>query len=645
MRVIGTAGHVDHGKSTLIQALTGIHPDRLKEEREREMTIDLGFAWMTLPESEYLPDGEEVGFIDVPGHRDFIANMLAGVGGIDAALFVVAADEGIMPQTREHLAILNILQIQAGVIALTKVDLVDDEAWLLMVEDDLHNLLRGTVLDGAPIVRVSSRTGQGMTELISAISLTLSKKPARPDLSRPRLPVDRVFSMPGFGTIVTGTLLDGCLHVGDEVVLLGGILGERRARVRGLQTHKQKEDLAVPGSRTAVNLVGIAVDQINRGDVVAHPNDYFPTKRIDVSFHLLPDVSQPLRHNNEVKLFLGAAEVIARVRLLGVDELVPGEIGWLQLELDHAVVAVRGDRYILRRPSPAETLGGGEVLDPHPASRHKRFSEEVLTRLTTLAQGSPEGILLQVLRGAGIATLQEIIARSNLEAGTVYRVIAQLIGEGKLIKLEDEGSSSALSDHSVLLSREYWEQKTNQAIWELDSYHQMYPLRQGIPREEFKSRLQMPTKLLNAALRQWMQEGKVVERGLILSRPSHIIRLNPSQQALVDKLLKRFEAAPYAPPTVKECVAEVGEEIFNALVERGDFICVSNEVVFRQSNFEEMVEIVKKLLEKHGTITAAEVRDYFGTSRRYILAFLEYLDAMGITVREGDVRRLKTSTK
>ena len=372
MRVIGTAGHVDHGKSTLVEALTGSHPDRLKEEQEREMTIDLGFAWLKLP------DGEEVGIVDVPGHRDFIENMLAGVGGIDAALFVIAADEGIMPQTREHLAILDLLQIKSGVIALSKIDLVDDQDWLDLVEEDIQHAVANTVLENAAICRVSARSKAGLPQLIAALQSCLEEKPPRPDLGKPRLPVDRIFSMPGFGTVVTGTLIDGRLALGDEVEILPG---GSRGRIRGLQTHRKKEEFSVPGSRTAVNISGIATEQVARGNVVVHPGDYKPTSRIDVSIRMLRDASRSLRHNTQVKLFIGATEVLARVRLLGVEEINPGETGWLQLELANPVVAVRGDRLILRQPSPGETLGGGEVVDPHPKGRHKRFNAGIIDGL------------------------------------------------------------------------------------------------------------------------------------------------------------------------------------------------------------------------------------------------------------------------
>jgi selenocysteine-specific elongation factor len=319
MRVIGTAGHVDHGKSALVAALTGTHPDRLKEEQEREMTIELGFAWFTLS------DGEDVGIVDVPGHRDFIENMLSGVGGIDAVLFVVAADEGVMPQTREHLAILDILQIGAGVIALTKIDLIDEPEWLDLIEMDVRSAVVGTILADAPLVRLSARTGAGMPDLIQALHSILSDHPPRPDLGRARLPIDRVFTLPGFGTVITGTLIDGSFRQGDEVEILPqGV----RGRIRGLQSHKRKVDLAIPGSRTAVNVSGVDVDEVRRGDVLALPGRYQPAQRIDVHFHLLPDASGSLKHSAEVKFFVGAAEVLARVRLLGADELLPGEQGY-----------------------------------------------------------------------------------------------------------------------------------------------------------------------------------------------------------------------------------------------------------------------------------------------------------------------------
>ncbi len=406
-------------------------PTGSRKKHEREMTIDLGFAWLTLP------GGEEIGIIDVPGHRDFIENMLAGVGGIDAALFVIAADEGVMPQTREHLAILDLLQVQGGVVALTKIDLAPDADWLDMVEEDVRAALSGTVLGEAPIVRVSARQRQNLPALLAALENCLEGRPPRPDLGRPRLPVDRIFTIAGFGTVVTGTLSDGRLRQGDDLEVLPAGL---KARVRGLQTHKQKEEIAVPGSRTAINLSGVALDQLKRGDVVARPGSYTPTSRLDARFRLLADATQPVKHNMEVKFFTGAAEVVARLRLLGAEELIPGEEGWLQLELSDPVVAVRGDRYILRRPSPGETLGGGVVVDPHPKGRHKRFAEDTLQRLEALAQGTPADVLYQALVALGAAPLKDVLARSNLESTALAAALDELLAGGLLVPLEGENS-------------------------------------------------------------------------------------------------------------------------------------------------------------------------------------------------------------
>jgi selenocysteine-specific elongation factor len=549
---------------------------------------------------------------------------------------VIAADEGVMPQTREHLAILDILQIRAGVVALTKIDLIDDPDWLSLVEEDIRRVLAGTVLAAAPIVRVSSRTRAGIPELLHAMSACLAERPPRPDFGRPRLPVDRVFTMPGFGTVVTGTLSDGRLQVGDEVQIHpDGLHG----RVRGLQTHKRKEEVALPGSRTAVNISGVDVDQVKRGDVVSHPGDYRPTHRLDVRFRLLRDVDAPLEHNTGVKLFIGAAEVVARLRLLGSEALKPGEEGWLQLELSQPVVALRGDRYILRRPSPGETLGGGVVVDANPRGRHKRFAAEVLSRLEALSQGTPAEVLFQALTALGAAPLQDVIARLSLDPSAVEQALAELISTGQVVNFEIRDSKFEISD--LVASRSYWQQLADHAVQEVEAYHQAYPLRRGIPREELKSRLRLSTRLFNAALYRLVTGGVLEEAGPLVLRPVHAIRFNPQQQKMVDALLARFTASPYSPPTVKECVAEIGEEIYNALVDLGELMPIPPEVVFRREDYEHMVADVRRLLEKQGTITAAEVRDHFNTSRRYVLALLEHLDSIGVTVREGDVRRLK----
>jgi selenocysteine-specific elongation factor len=632
MRVIGTAGHVDHGKSTLIESLTGMNPDRLKEERERQMTIDLGFAWMELP------SGEQIGIVDVPGHRDFIGNMLAGVGGIDAALFVVAADEGVMPQTREHLAILDILQINSGVVALTKIDLINDQDWLDLVEEDVRDVLGGTVLANVPLVRVSAKDGRGTGKLLETLDQVLAKGPPRQDLGRPRLPVDRVFSIAGFGTVVTGTLSDGHLCVGEEVEILPK---GTRGRIRGLQTHKQKEDLALPGSRTAVNISGVTLDEIKRGDVVIHGGDYQPSRRMDVRFRLLGDASQPLKHDTEVKLFVGAAEVLSRVRTLGSEVIKPGDGGWLQLEMREPVVVARGDHYILRRPSPGETLGGGTVVDPNPKGRHKRFSSGLIERLESLAAGAPTDILLQSLAALVAAPLRDVIMHSNLEEKTALEAIEELVQIGQILILESEKSALSANSDILVTTQGYWEQLSSPTLIIVEEYHTAYPLRRGIPKEELKSRLKISSRLFSGLMKILIQDGKLDEMGPLILRPDHEIRFTSQQEGAVQSLLKRFAASPYSPPSVKDTVSEVGEDIFQAMVDLDLLVPVSSEVVFRQEDYDRMVVDVRALLQEKGTLSAAQVRDHFNTSRRYVLAFLEHLDEIGVTIREGDVRRLK----
>ncbi|NWG33299.1 MAG: selenocysteine-specific translation elongation factor [Chloroflexi bacterium] len=630
MRVIGTAGHVDHGKSTLIAALTGTHPDRLKEEQAREMTIELGFAWMTLP------NGEEIGIVDVPGHRDFIENMLAGVGGIDATLFVIAADEGVMPQTKEHLAILNLLQIPAGLIALTKTDLASDPAWLDLIEADIRAAAAGTVLHDAPIVRVSARTQTGLDELVARLETLFENKPARPDLNRPRLPIDRVFTMSGFGTIVTGTLSDGHLSTGDEIEILPKGL---RGRIRGLQTHKKREDTAVPGSRTAVNISGIDTEQIRRGDVLAQPGQYLPSRRLDAHLRLLKDVSSPIRHGQEVKFFIGASETLGTLRLLGTDAIQPGQEGWIQLELRNPVVAVRGDRYILRRPSPGETLGGGVIVDHAPKGRHKRFDGSVLESLEALAQGSPADVLFEAAMAMNVAPIREMIRQSRLEETKAKAAFKELLETGKLMILEN--GEPAITSDLLAVSLPRWNALRDRALTLIETYHQEHPLRRGIPREELKSRLKLTPRVFNALYKRLVAENLAAEQSSFVSKPGHEIRFDGQGQVKVRALMRRFEETPFSPPGMKECQAEAGDEVVSALIELGEFIAISPDVIFRKREYDFMLTEIRRAIEARGRISLAEVRDLFKTSRKYAQAFLEHLDAVGVTLREGDFRRLK----
>jgi selenocysteine-specific elongation factor len=642
MHVIGTAGHVDHGKSTLVEALTGIDPDRLREEKERQMTIVLGFAWLTMP------DGESVGIIDVPGHQDFIRNMLSGVGGIDAALLVIAADEGVMPQTREHLAILDLLQVQGGVIALTKVDLVEDPEWIELVEADVAEQVEGTVLADAPMIAVSAYTGEGLDELVAALAACLRKIPPRSNMGRPRLSVDRVFTIAGFGTVVTGTLIGGSLQIGQEVEILPSA---RPARVRGLQTHGSKIEEATPGSRVAINLTGLSKDEVSTGDVVTVPGWLRPTMLIDAQLHYLADATRPLRHNTQVDFFCGAAEIPARVRLLGADALAPGETGWVQIRLSRPTAVVRGDRFIIRRLSPSATIGGGMVLDPAPRRRYRRFRPEVIERLETLAHGSPEEIVLQALARREPREVRALVSELSLSRQSTLDALQSMLDDQRVLIVDAAvGEETRLErpgmDARYVVSASGWQQIRGWMYEALVAYHSSYPLRRGMPREELRSRLQehvqeLGGRLFGQIVARAVAEGLVEEDEALVWTAEHEVRLTPDQQARVEALLEEFRKAPYTPPAVSECTERLGEQLFYTLLENGTLVRISPEIVYRAETLQEMRERVVDLIRAEGSATVAQVRDLFGASRKYIVALMEYLDQERVTRRVGDARVLR----
>jgi selenocysteine-specific elongation factor len=635
MRVIGTAGHVDHGKSALVHALTGIDPDRLKEEKEREMTIDLGFAWLKLP------SGREVSIVDVPGHEDFIRNMLAGVGGIDFALFVVAADEGVMPQTREHLAILDLLRVQDGVVALTKSDLVEEPEWLELVQEEVRDELAGSVLQNARITPVSARTGQGLPELLSELDRLLQSPPPRRETGRPRLPIDRVFTIAGFGTVVTGTLIDGRLHSGQEVEILPR---ELKARIRGLQTHKAKVEVAIPPSRVAVNLTGVSKEQLQRGDVLTIPGWLRPTSLLDARLQLLKDAPRPLAHNAPVHFFTGATQCQARVRILDRKEVKPGEESWVQFALADPVCVVKGDRFIIRQPSPSLTLGGGAIIDPFPQRRHRRFQTKVLQRLERLAHGTPEEVLLQELEGEQPCEAATLVTRSTLGREEAAQILLSLLKDGQVVLLDasagEESDSVAVSTKYVM-SASGWEALLKKITSLLGDYHQRYPLRAGMPREELKSRLRLSPRAFNETVARAATEGALKETETVLFLVEHRVVLNAEQQRRVTKLLDAFQQSPHSPPSLAESETIVGAEVLAALIEQGKLVKVSDTVLFSAEAYEEMTQAIVNYLQREGSITLAQVRDMFKTSRKYAQGLLEHLDDRRITKRVGDERILR----
>ncbi len=613
MFVLGTAGHIDHGKSVLVQALTGIDPDRLREEKERGMTIDLGFAWLKLP------GGREVGIVDVPGHERFVKNMLAGVGGIDLALLIVAASEGVMPQTREHLAILDLLEIQRGIVVITKKDLVDEEL-LSLVRTEIEELISTTTISQAPIIAVSALTGEGLPALVSAIDELLSSTEPRRDLGRPRLSIDRVFTIAGSGTVVTGTLIDGSLSVGQEVEIVPAGL---KSRLRGLQTHKARIDTTSPGSRVAANLVGITTSQLQRGDVLTRPGWLIPTTVLAVKLRLLPYLHRPLRHSATVSFHTGAAETMAKVRLLEGDELQPGDSTWARLSLDRPVGVINGDHFIIR--SPMETLGGGKIVDSH-TRRLRRFRPVIIENLRAREEGTAEDIIMAVLEQP--LELSAFLSQSGLPEKEAQSEIESLARQGKVVKIGQ-------GEQSLLMTVLGWENLANKATAILQDYHRRFPTRPGMPKVELGSRLKLRA-YSSAALRKLCEQGVIVEDGAAVRLPAHRIQLTQAQQAKIDAFLRSLAQNPYAPPG--DLIPE--PDLLNLLIEQQQVVKVSDSVVFAASAYNEMLERVTSHIKTHGKVSLAEVRDLFKTSRKYAQALLEHLDGEKVTRRVGDERVL-----
>jgi selenocysteine-specific elongation factor len=615
MYVIGTAGHVDHGKSALVEALTGIHPDRLREERERGLTIELGFAWMTLP------SGREVSIVDVPGHVRFVRHMLAGVGAIDLALFVVAADEGVMPQTREHLEILDLLGVRHAVVALTKVDLAPDEEWLALVEEELRELLAPTTLAGAPVVHTSATTGAGLDELRAVLDEALAGVPEPRDVGRPRFGIDRVFTMAGFGTVVTGTLLDGVLRVGET---LEAVPDGPTARIRGLQTHQQEVEEAQPGTRVAINLAGVATEQLRRGQVLAPPGQVTPARTIDAVLRALP--GRPLRHNLRVTVHLGAAETQGRLRVLAGDEVPGGAEGWCQIQLTPPIAAARGDLFVVRVSD--RTLAGGRVLAVD-AERHRRTDPTVIERLRGLAEGSPEGAALAALERIEPATAEEIAALADLDASALGEALEGLVASGEAVALAG-AQARYLSGAGLGRLR-------TRAERALETYEREHPLRLAISNEELRARLGLEPAAFEAVLPALAPA--IVTEGGGARRAGWTPQPTAAQRRAAEQAVALLVAGGASPPRV-----ELDPELVRYLEQRSEVVDCGDGVIFAAAPFAQARDAVVALIEGQGSATLAQARDALGTNRRAAQALLERLDRDGVTQRRGDERVLARAT-
>lgn len=625
--IIGTAGHVDHGKSSLIVALTERDPDRLSEEKERGITIELGFTWLDLP------DGTRTGIIDVPGHERFVSNMLAGAGGIDLALLVVAADEGVMPQTREHLGILSLLGIPRGVIAITKCDLAD-EGFIELVEEDVRDHVKNTFLENAPIIRTSSATGEGIRHLKDVLFSEIARVDSNKNHLPFRLPVDRVFSMGGFGTVVTGTLIEGTVRTGEQVEVYPG---QKKARVRGIQVHETAVDVASHGQRVALNLAGLHKDDLDRGDTLAPEGSLLGTNLLDVSVSALPDTRFSISHNMRVHLFHGAREVLARVVLLDKDILEAGDTAFAQLRTEEEVFTKYGDRFVIRFYSPLETIGGGIIVDPLPSKR-KRFRDTNAEDFTRMG-GDDLSLRLALAIEHGSERLDPLTVayyRAGIQREQSKALLDELVSRGLVIVLNER----------VAIGTKELASLSAKAVAVLERFHEAEPLEQGMRREELRTRLLPRANLqLSDLVIDRLKERQVIDvhEGLV-ARHGFSVTLTAEQEDTLKALEQAFIKAGYLPPTPEEIRLETGGKInsdqyLSLLINRGVLIRLTPQILMHRDHVDEAWRIVREAIDTNGSITLAEFRDHLDASRKFAIAILEYFDKLKRTRLVDDARQ------
>lgn len=627
--IIGTAGHVDHGKTCLIRALTGIETDRLREEKKRGITIELGFAYLDLP------DGGRAGIIDVPGHEKFVRNMLAGAGGIDLALLIVAADEGVMPQTVEHLGILSLLEIQHGIIVLTKIDTVDEE-WRELVAEDIRQQVQGTFLQDAPLIPVSSYTGEGIEELRQEIFRQIEKLGGK-KLDTPfRIPVDRVFSMEGFGTVITGTMIEGKLQEGAEVMLYPG---EKLGKVRNIQVHSRSVDTAYAGQRVAVNFSNLKKTDIQRGDVVAPPGSMHTTMMVDVRLNMLKEADRSIKNTSRLHFYHGSREVLCKAVLLEQEALEPGQSGYAQLRLEETVALKAGDHFVVRFYSPLETVGGGVVLDPSP-QKHKRGDAAVLESLAILEKGTLKDKIGQGVKEGSPAyrPLDFVAVQFGASKEEAEQLAGQLESEGKLVKI-----TAGLYLHQSFLERQG---KRLSEI--LRQYHTANPLKEGMKREELRSRFlpQQEQAVADGLLDYYARVERIKFTNGMASLFKFKVKVDEEAARMTEAMETIYRQAGYAPPTTDEVLGQMGkdqkkaQQVHAALVGSGTLVRMDAQMCFHREAYDEAVRQIVEQCRAQGQITLAEVRDLLGTSRKYAMAILDTLDREKVTKKVGDVRVL-----
>ncbi|EHK4067740.1 selenocysteine-specific translation elongation factor [Listeria monocytogenes] len=622
--VVGTAGHIDHGKTTLIKALTGIETDTTKEEKNRGMSINLGFAYLDLP------NGERVGIVDVPGHEKFIKNMVAGLPGIDIALLIIDAGEGIMPQTKEHIDILTLLGIQHFIIVLTKVGTIDEELRELVMED-IHSYIQGTILEHATIIETDAVEQIGLEvlkEMITKMSSAIENK--RNVNASPRLNIDRVFSVKGFGTVVTGTLIEGVCCVGDELIIYPS---ERRARIRGIQVHEKAVKQAIAGQRTALNIANLSTHEVAKGEVIAEAKQLAVTWMLDVKLTCLPSFPKGLQLWERVRVLIGTKEVMARVVPIGIEQLAAGEAGFLQLRLEEQVAVKAGDHFILRSYSPMRTIGGGVILDANP-SKHRRFHTEIIESLQVKEKGSLEDVLADFLKNKNeiFTPVSQMLTYTSESQANIEKILAEWENAGRVFHYQ-----------KGWIHHEKYQIVRDKILDQLNAYHKKYRLRMGMPKEEIYIlwKQEMSAKELQFLLTQCVKEKKLKECNQLYANMTFNVKLNSYQEKEKARILMSLEKSRFTPIKVEDLLVNnpTATEVLESMADK-EVVYLTHEYVLLQSMYQQAIEQVQVYIRKNGAMTLADFRDLTSSSRKSSMLILEALDKANITKRVENKRKL-----
>ena len=630
--ILGTAGHIDHGKTSLVKALTGIETDRLKEEKERGITIELGFASLDLP------NGQHIGIVDMPGHEKFVKNMVAGSSGIDVVTMVIAADEGVMPQTREHMEICNLMGIEHGIIALTKTDMVDEDLLELALED-INDFVQGTFLEDKPVIPVSSVTNEGLDEFIKTLETICSNLPERKFSSIFRLPVDRVFSMKGFGTVITGTLMSGSINVGSDIMVYPKRI---TSKVRGIQVHSSGVDTAGPGTRTAINFQGLDKESVNRGDILSTPDTLIESYMVDAHFLFLKSNGKPAKNRTRIRFHSGTSEILGYLILLDREELLPGDDACVQFRLESPVCCIKDDRYVIRSYSPVKTIGGGAILNP-ASQKHKLFDKNVIQGLENLLLDDNEQTISFFLSLKGYRGLpfSQLRVMTNLPDKKLSASLQKMLAKQQVVQIDKE--------RRIFVNGSFFDDFKEKIIQKLEAFHADNPLKEGMPTQELKSKFQYidDAKFFNILFTKLSKENLIVLDKNIVKLSTHKVALQVDQHEVKEKIKKIYQTSGLTPPFFRTICQDIdidkknAKDVLHMLIDEKSIVKTKDDLYFDSKEIKNLEQKLITFLKENESITTPEFKEMTGVSRKYVIPLIEYFDSINLTIRVGDTRQLR----